>query len=93
MVPRAMKPVGAFLKLLSFWGDVYHSHSCERRFLEFSSGIPFEQWLRVEETSPLTNCALRSLSRGLRSHARRQRNLATFAINADELASSKVGHV
>jgi len=36
-----------FLKLLAFWGDVYHSHSCERRFLEFSSGIPFERWLNV----------------------------------------------
>jgi len=36
-----------FLKLLAFWGDVYNSHSCERRFLEFSSGIPFESWLNV----------------------------------------------
>ena len=36
-----------FLKLLSFWCEVYSSHSCERRFLEFSSGVPFERWRRV----------------------------------------------
>lgn len=42
--------ISAFLKLLSFWGDVYHSHSCERRFLEFSSGIPFEHWLSLVES-------------------------------------------
>uniref|UniRef100_A0A7S4BXM2 Uncharacterized protein n=1 Tax=Chrysotila carterae TaxID=13221 RepID=A0A7S4BXM2_CHRCT len=36
-----------FLKLLAFWSDVYHSHSCEKRFLEFSSGIPFDRWLCV----------------------------------------------
>ena len=33
-----------FLQLLGFWSEVYCSHSCERRFLEFSSGIPFERW-------------------------------------------------
>jgi len=37
-------PISSFLKLLGFWGEVYHSHSCERRFLEFSSGVPFEHW-------------------------------------------------
>ena len=36
-----------FLKLLSFWGEVYCSHACERRFLEFSSGIPFAHWQRA----------------------------------------------
>lgn len=42
-----LRPISSFLKLLGFWGDVYHSHSCERRFLEFSSGVPFEQWLSL----------------------------------------------
>jgi len=42
-------PIRSFLKLLGFWGDVYHSHSCERRFLEFSSGVPFEHWLALVE--------------------------------------------
>ena len=36
-----------FLKLLAFWGEVYCSHACERRFLEFSSGIPFAHWQRA----------------------------------------------
>ena len=26
---------------------MYHSHSCERRFLEFSSGVPFPRWLAL----------------------------------------------
>jgi len=34
-----------FVNLLGFWGNVYETHSCERRFLEFSSGIPFAHWL------------------------------------------------
>lgn len=33
-----------FDKLLAFWNEVYHSHSCERKFLEFSSGVPFPRW-------------------------------------------------
>ena len=36
-----------FLKLLAFWSEVYCSHACERRFLEFSSGIPFDHWRRA----------------------------------------------
>mmetsp|Transcript_3234 Transcript_3234/g.11158 ORF Transcript_3234/g.11158 Transcript_3234/m.11158 type:complete len:254 (-) Transcript_3234:162-923(-) len=36
-----------FGRLLRFWGEVYHSHSCERRFLEFSSGVPFPRWLAL----------------------------------------------
>lgn len=36
-----------FVDLLGFWGDVYETHSCERRFLEFSSGIPFSRWQSV----------------------------------------------
>ena len=36
-----------FLKLLAFWGEVYNSHESERRFLEFSSGIPFANWKRA----------------------------------------------
>ena len=27
--------------------QVYCSHACERRFLEFSSGIPFAHWQRA----------------------------------------------
>ena len=38
-----------FLQLLGFWSEVYCSHSCERRFLEFSSGIPFERWRSTVE--------------------------------------------
>jgi len=48
-VEPSLKPVASFLKLLGFWGEVYHSHSCERRFLEFSSGVPFEHWLSLVE--------------------------------------------
>eukprot|EP00908_Phaeocystis_cordata_P025074 Transcript_7530.p1 GENE.Transcript_7530~~Transcript_7530.p1 ORF type:complete len:183 (+),score=75.22 Transcript_7530:91-639(+) len=39
-----------FLKLLAFWGEVYCSHACERRFLEFSSGIPFANWQRAVDS-------------------------------------------
>ena len=39
-----------FEKLLRFWRSVYREHSCERRFLEFSSGIPFETWEALVDT-------------------------------------------
>ena len=37
----------SFIELLGFWGSVYQTHQCERRFLEFSSGVPFAQWMHV----------------------------------------------
>ena len=46
--PRAAPTVlRSFAELLDFWGNVYETHSSERRFLEFSSGIPFSRWLSV----------------------------------------------
>ena len=37
----------SFVELLGFWGEVYESHLSERRFLEFSSGIPFKLYLAM----------------------------------------------
>ena len=37
----------AFGELLKFWASVYDSHSCEREFLTFSSGVPFATWRQV----------------------------------------------
>lgn len=45
--PAVPAVLSNFAQLLGFWGEVYETHSCERRFLEFSSGIPFAQWLRA----------------------------------------------
>ena len=42
--PAALK---SFIDLLGYWGEVYQTHKCERRFLEFSSGVPFAQWRYV----------------------------------------------
>ena len=46
-LPPPPKVLKSFLAVLGFWGEVYQSHLCERRFLEFSSGIPYAQWDRV----------------------------------------------
>ncbi len=37
----------AFRELLNFWSSVYDSHSCEREFLTFSSGVPFATWRQL----------------------------------------------
>ena len=58
---KAPAVLSSFIELLGFWGDVYQTHKCERRFLEFSSGVPFAQWRHVVNSLKvdLTNRPLR----------------------------------
>jgi len=44
LTPGARAMLANFAQLLGFWAEVYHSLSCERKFLEFSSGVPFPKW-------------------------------------------------
>merc|ERR1719152_143401 len=37
----------SFLKLLTFWEEFYNGHPGDRKVLEFSSGLDFEQWKNV----------------------------------------------